>query len=448
MPRAQLVELHARNLGVIGEANLEFGQGFNVLTGETGAGKTLLLDALGLCLGDDASGTRHALAPATRAVALFRDTNGDEIVLGREMSDSGRLRSLVNGAPASVESLRHYAQGLIVIHGQHDSLLLRGRSEILRLIDDSAHLDTRELSDVRARLREARSLRDAMGGDDFTRQRELEFAAFQVAELESVRITSPSELDDDLGELARLSALRDGQAAIADVVEVIDGDADEAVLSRFAAAVELVPAAAAYDDIRRDLATALVQAREAVRELAELADPEAVDARLLGELEDRVGVLQGIARKYGGSLASALATLGDLRSRLARAGHDDERRRHIDEEIRGLEQREAECASALRGQRERAAAELSDRVARQLRRVALEHASLRFSVQGDDGSRGPDPVQRQSRSTRRSALGVGEWGRTQSRALSPLPRVRPPGGGCGLRRDRRRTGRSGRSADR
>src|SRR5271168_3537067 len=104
MPKAQLVELYAHSLGVIDEARLEFGAGFNVLTGETGAGKTLLLGALALALGDDSGVSRQAITEDTRAVALFARDDSDELVFSRDVTGSGRLRSSLNGAPSSAEA--------------------------------------------------------------------------------------------------------------------------------------------------------------------------------------------------------------------------------------------------------------------------------------------------------------------------------------------------------
>ena len=137
MPKAQLVELYARGLGVIDEAHIEFGPGFNVLTGETGAGKTLLLGALELCLGGEATASRYALTSDTRAVAIFSRGDGSEVHLARVSTPSGRLRATIDGTPSSAELLRQAAVGVIVIHGQHDSLTLRDRQEVLRIIDSA-----------------------------------------------------------------------------------------------------------------------------------------------------------------------------------------------------------------------------------------------------------------------------------------------------------------------
>jgi DNA repair protein RecN (Recombination protein N) len=386
MPKAQLVELYAHKLGVIDDAHLEFGSGFNVLTGETGAGKTLLLGALGLCLGGDASASRYALTNDTRAVALFLRGDGEELAFARESGSSSRLRSSLNGAPSSAEALRRLADELIIIHGQHDSLLLKSRAEIVRLIDESGGVDTDELSDTRRQLREAQQLREGFGGDQEARQRDLEYLEFQLNELEAAQISSSCELDETLGELARLSSLRDGQSAIAEVVELFDGDSDDAILSQFAQALSRVPEGDAYISVREALRAVLVGARDSLHELAALADPDAFDPRVLEDLETRVSVLQHVAKKYGGSLEAAMVTRDEMRVRRRNAEGDAAHIDAVDQVIQTLKERESTLARQARRERETAAATLTVAVARQMSRVALAHATVRFVVEGDDGS--------------------------------------------------------------
>lgn len=386
MPRAQLVELYAHGLGVIGDARVEFGEGFNVITGETGAGKTLLLDALDLCLGGDAATSRHAVNSDMRAAAVFIHRDGREVVLTREMSSTGRLRSTLDATTTSAEALRSLASELIVIHGQHDSLSLRNRSEILKIIDASGSVDTSELDHVRHLLRDARSRRDGFGGDESQRQRELDFLEYQIAELEAAKILSVDELAATLSELARVSELRDGQAALAEVLEQLDGDRDDALLDHLATIIERIPRGDVYDAPRESLRGVLEQARETAREMASLADPDAIDPATLLALDERVSVLQQIARKYGGSLEVALKTLDDLRTQQKERLDETSRLLTIDGDIANWEARQAALAEAARYDREVAASGLTVAIAEQLPRVALPHASLRFEADGDDGS--------------------------------------------------------------
>ncbi len=385
MPKAQLLELYAHGLGVIDDAQLELGPGFNVLTGETGAGKTLLLGSLGLCLGLDTPAARAAITSETRAAALFA-VDGHERLLAREATSAGRLRSLVDGATSSAEALRAIADGLVVINGQHDSLALRDSAQILRLVDRYGSVDTSELDVVRRELREARRLRDKLGGDPAARQREIDFLSFQLDELDAARLTSAEELAETLEDLTRLTALRDSQATVLEILADLDAEGDEAILARFAGVLRRLPAGSAYDDVRAVLTSALVQSREALRELASLADPDAVDDAVLGELDERARVLQQVARKHGGSLAAALAAREDLRRRLEGVREDEGRLGSLDQEIGGLEERETALERLAKSARESAAARLTDAVREQFPRVALAHASLRFAVAGVDGS--------------------------------------------------------------
>ncbi len=386
MPRARLLEIHARDLGVIDEATLELAPGFTVVTGETGAGKTLLVGALALSLGLEADGARYALGPASRAVALF-EVDGRELALAREVSGSGRLRASVDGAPASAEALRTLARELVEIHGQHDSLALRTSEAVLGLIDRAGAIDTGELAGAREGLAHLRRERDALGGDPGERARRLEYVEFQLAEFDAVTPKGPHELDEVLDELTRLSELRDGQGALGEALALFDGDGDDAVLTAFARALGRLPDGAAYRPVRAALDGALVAAREAVRDLAALHDPEAVDEGRLAALEERARILNVLTRKHAGTLGDALALREGLRAErdaLATAGA---RLVELDGAIATAEATVAARAAEVRARREAAAEALSVAVDAQMGRVALPGARIRFRVDGDDGSR-------------------------------------------------------------
>lgn len=385
MPKAHLVELSARSLGVIEDASVEFGEGFNVLTGETGAGKTLLLGALELCLGFE-NAPRAALTTDTRVAAVFQRPDGSETALIREAGSSGRLRCSIDGGASSAEGLRQVGRELVVINGQHDSLRLRQRGEVLRLVDAAGHIDTTELQNVRAAIASAERLRTELGGDPDARRRAGDLAAFQLAELRDAQIDDTTELETALAALSQLTELREGQEALGAAIEELDGDHDAAALTRLAAIVEGLPQGLAYDSARTSLRDALTLAREAVRELTALADPDAVSPSALAALETRVSQLSTLARKYGGSLAAALAERERLATYVADWSVAEERAATLADEIDALYARESDLARAARRDREFAAARLTEAVRSQLPRVALPSASLRFTIEGDDGA--------------------------------------------------------------
>ena len=384
MPSSRLVELYAHGVGVIRDTRVEFGEGFTVLTGETGAGKTLLLDALGLCLGVTPD-TARGVAQDTRAAAVFLDREGHEVALTREAA-SGRLRSAIDGVTTSASALRARGEELIVIHGQHDSLALRHRALVRSLVDGSGGVDTRELDELRTRRRDALELRASLGGDDAARQHERDLMNFQIDELEAAQMTSDDELADTLDELARVSELREAQVTLARLSTDLDDD-EHGVLSVLARVVAQLPAGRSVDPVRGALTDALNQAREASHELVRLLDPDAVDQALIDRLDRRVAVLQDVARKYGGTLAAARAQLETLRTRRNLTDERAERSRGLDQEIDEIEARERVAARAVRDARTAVAGRLNAAIATQLPRVALEGATLRFDVSGEDGSR-------------------------------------------------------------
>jgi DNA repair protein RecN (Recombination protein N) len=157
-------------------------------------------------------------------------------------------------------------------------------------------------------------------------------------------------------------------------------------LGRLAAVIERIPRADTYRASREALRNVLEQARETAHDLTSLADPESFDLAALSHLEERVSVLQQIARKYGGSLENALGALSDLHAQQERRVDETSRLLRIDGEIANLESREAALAAVARHDREIAAQKLTNAVAGQLPRVALAHATLRFEALGLDGS--------------------------------------------------------------
>ena len=386
MPNAELLELYARGLGVIDEARVEFGPGLNVITGETGAGKTLLLGALTLCLGADAASARHAFGDDVQVAAVLRDRSGEEVVFGRESGANRRVRSTLNGVATSVEALRMAGESLVTIHGQHDSLTLRNRSDILRLIDDFGGVDTSDLERARRRIVEITRLREVFGGDERTRERELDLLNFQLEELEAANLTSVTELDEALDQLRVWTSVHDGRAAVVAAIESFDGDGEDSLLAAFARNVATLASVAGLDDAVATLGASLASARDVVHDLRAFVDREDVDPETMARLEARVELLQRLARKYGGTLATVVATRESLEIERERLTNAEAELIALDQELRDLSTSEANLAATARRDREEAAKALSATLGAQLSRVALANASVRLSVDGPDGS--------------------------------------------------------------
>ena len=410
-----LAELTVRNLAVIEETRLAFGPGLNVITGETGAGKSLLVDALVFVLGgaaDKEMMRRGAHSMSVEAVfsvnepqvretlaelGVETDDEDGVAVLYREVHREGRTVSRLNGRTVPVGVLRNAGGALLDIHGQGSHLSLLDPRFQMRVLDDFGGLGEQrsaveqavaevhrlrgELADADAAIREAEQRRDLL--------------AFQVGEIESAAPVDGEEeaLLRERNVLEHAESVRDACAAAYHALS--EGDRNAADL-----------AAEALDHLRRSpgtaealgeqtavLESALAQLSEVAREVRSLAESVESDPARLAEIEDRVGLLHRLKRKYGGSETAVLGFAEDARAQLERIETADARRQELERALAEAGQSTGARAYELSDARQQAAAALSDAVAAELREVGLERASFDIAVEQeetDDGLPAPD----------------------------------------------------------
>ena len=411
-----LAELTVRNLAVIEETRLAFGPGFNVITGETGAGKSLLVDALAFVLGgaaDRGMMRRDAALTSVEAVFSLSDdprTRGalaelgvavDEddriVVLYREVHKEGRTTSRLNGRAVPAGLLRTVGGALVDIHGQGSHLSLLEPRFQMRALDDFGGLDEQrdaveravaethrlrgELADADAAIREVEQRRDLL--------------AFQVGEIESAAPVDGEEeaLLRERNVLEHAESVREACAAAYEALS--QGDRNAADL-----------AAEALDHLRRApgaadalvaqieaLESAVAQLSDAARDVRDLAESVESDPARLAEVEERAALLRRLKRKYGGSESAVLAFAEDSRAQLERMETADERRQELERALAEASRNAGGLAVALSDARIRAASALSEAVAAELREVGLERASFDVAVQreeADDGLPAPD----------------------------------------------------------
>ncbi len=383
MPRPQLVSLSVRGLGVIEDSTLDFSDGFTVITGETGAGKTLLVDALTLCLGGDARSPRRGSEMV--AAAVFLDANGSEISLQRSLTSGSRLKSALNGIPTSSEALRATGDQLLALHGQHDSLQLKSRSDVLSLVDSFGSIDTATLNDLRHGLSTLRSEQSRLGGSEEDRSKEREFIDFQLREIESANIVSIDELENSVEELIILTSVREQQGTIATLVELADGDEDS-LLDRLGSGVASLGTVGAVGEAKTSLSEAIGHFRSILRELRDVADNLEADNERIDYLNGRVEQIRALNRKYGGSLDSVEREFVVLTERKEFLDSATSRSLIIQDEIDALEQQLVRESARIRSLRTTTANRLTHLVQEQLVRVALPNAQMSIEIDGEDGS--------------------------------------------------------------
>jgi DNA repair protein RecN (Recombination protein N) len=383
MPRAvRLLTLQVRNLGVLKDVTVDVSDGLTVLTGETGAGKTLIVDALELARGSDMR-LDSSLMSSFSVSALFEEGER-EISLGRELSESKRLKATIDGQITSAEALARAADHLFTIHGQRMSSRAGSRSWQRDVVDTFGDIEASELVNLRQQRQELLSVLGSTVDDPTLRERELELLAFQIQEFESLAIIGESELRTTVEELLELSALREATGAIVGASELLA--IDDGPVENIATMLSTLPTNDSLREIRQSITTAIDLLRDAGTALRAMIDVDASVDERLAVLEARVDELTRFARKYGGSLESAMRAIEKARQRVDELRSSDESLARAREKLAELSPLLATAEAKVRSDRQRAAQQFAATVTDVLPRVALPHARISVSVSGDDGS--------------------------------------------------------------
>lgn len=390
-----LVELRVKDLGIVADLAVVFGSGLTAITGETGAGKTLVVEALELLAGGRATPTlvRHG-AEGARVDGRFEDPlTGEEVILSRVVPVDGRSRAYVDGRPATVGELAARAAELVDLHGQdaHQSLLSPAAQR--EALDRFAGPPAWEALD---RYRRARHDRDAataelagLGGDDRQRAREADLLRFQLEEIRAAAITDPDE-DVRLAEEEELLAdAAEHRAALRGAYEEVSGPAGDAV-GRAVAALTGRPPLAALHGLLSEAQGRLAELAREIRIQAEgvTDDPERLEA-----VRRRRQELRGLLRKYGETPAEVLAFADEAEGRLDALEGFSARAAELGVARAEAESRMDEAAADLGAARRAAAGDLARVATAELDTLAMGGARLEVSVErSEPGADGADRV--------------------------------------------------------
>lgn len=389
-----LVELHVRDLGVIDDVTVGFGPGMTALTGETGAGKTLLIGALSLLLGGRAD---PALVRAGADEALvegrFSDVDGgDESTLARTVAREGRSRAWVDGRMVPVGALADAAGGLIELHGQHQHRTLVVPEAQRQALDAFGSIDTGPLTAARTRL--AGLLREAegSGGDADQRARAGDILAFQVEEIDAAAITGDDEeeaLEAEEDRLAEATAYRAAAAAALVALTGNDGGPGEAsAVDRLAEASGALSGRAPLDDLDRRVRGVMADVADLATELRTVVETWEDDPARLGEVRSRRQLFHELKRKYGATLAEVRAFGDEGRDRLAAMAAESARAAALDGEItRARADVAGEEATVARARRATAPL-LASEIETTLHGLAMPSARFAITVGGDGSGDG------------------------------------------------------------
>lgn len=407
-----LSSLQIENVAVIQKAEVHFKPGLNVLTGETGAGKSILIDSINAILGNRTS-KDLVRTGASKAVirAAFEEVPGtvldslekagyersDALMLSREITAEGKSTCRINGMPATAAVLRELCGGLININGQHDSVGLLNPARHLGILDDYAQ-NSAEFQDYYVLYRELVRIKrelDAMITDEAEKQRRIDLLSYQVQEIEDAGLTAGEEqtLESRRKILANASAIRD---KIAQSYALLSGD-DEAsgAVDLLGEASNAVDAAAQLDDALAGASSQLLDlyynAKDVAADLIGRLDSYDTNDAELDEIEQRLDLIYKLKRKYGDTVEDVIAFGQNAREELERIQSSQERHDHLQVEKLRLYALAREKAEALTQTRLRAFEELNKRISGTLDflnmpgvRMTLRHTRGPLASHGQD----------------------------------------------------------------
>ncbi len=384
----RLVELRVRDLGVIDEVTVEFGPGTTALTGETGAGKTLLVGALSLLLGGRADpGSVRAGADEAYVEGRFLGDDGDEVVLARSVARAGRSKAWLDGRAAPVGSLAEAAAGLLELHGQHQHRTLVVPEAQRRALDAFGPVDTGPMEAARARL--AGYLREAegLGGGADQRGREAELLAFQVAEIDGAGLTGPdedAELDAEGDRLAEASAHRAAAAAaLSCLVGAGDGPGGSGAVDRMAEASGALAGRPPLEALDHRIRSAMGELADLAAELRTVVETWEDDPERLDEVRARRQLLHELGRKYGPGLDEVVATAARGRARLEELAAMGTRAAELEAVVAAAREEVASAEAVVARERRRVAPVLAADIESTLHDLAMPSARFAIRVEGD-----------------------------------------------------------------
>jgi DNA repair protein RecN (Recombination protein N) len=384
-----LLELRAENYAVIDHAIAAFGPGLNLLTGETGAGKSILVDALALLMGQKASTDviRHG---ADRAVlsCVFEstpgaevileangiDTEGSEIILRREILENGKGRVFVNNQPATVAALRQLAPELALIHAQSETISGFDQAQQRALLDRFGGLALDAVEEAYGRWREIEDRLAELERDEQDRLRLADLWSFQAREIQSAA-PQPGEdeaLETEKRVLANAEKLQAAAVGANNLLYEDDASAEAALSAAQKHLEELARYDAAFAESVRQLASVRAIVQDVAGTVRDYADSIDASPERLAEIEDRLALLDRLRRKYGSTLAEVIAFGEDAARKLAEIENRDEILKTLRADLARAAAAYQTAARALTAERTAAAKKLEKLAESQINDLAMK----------------------------------------------------------------------------
>ncbi len=404
-----LYHLHVKDLALIDSAEVEFGPGLNILTGETGAGKSILIGSINLCLGSKANkdmirnGKDYGFVEivfgdlSEHQLDMMRELDVEpydgQIIIKRKISNT-RSEIKINDETVTLAKLRKVAELLIDIHGQHEHQSLLRDGYHLKVLDDFQIRETGELrSAISAKYHEYTALKDKLSGfnmDEGQRQRELDFLKFEIEDIEKAELKEgeEEELAAKFKKYQNIQKIYGSVQKTRNIMEEFD----------LSLAIREMQDALNYDESLQNISDSLYDiqsiSEDTMRELDHYLDSNDFDEEEFNEITERLDYIRGVMMKYGGTVEKTEAALVEKQERLNELMDYDEARAKCEKDLKKTETELLKLCADLTAKRKKGAEILADRIRREMVEMGFLDVKfeLAFDTLKEPGSNGIDEV--------------------------------------------------------
>jgi DNA repair protein RecN (Recombination protein N) len=408
--------LRIKNLALVEELEWQIAPGFTAITGETGAGKSIIIGALQLLLGERADKSLiRTGADICTAEAIFTgkelqnlnpqlieaglEPSAEDLIIKRTLSAAGMNRQFINGSPTTLSILKSIGDALVDLHGPHDHQSLLSPDKQLELLDSFARAE-KQLAEYQKHFRELQTLtaeHAALNTAKTAREQELDLLRHQITEINSANLVAGEE--DEIEKRYKLSSSSKRLIELASAVANKLSEADDSVLSQLAETQRLLRELEKIDSSTAQLASehaaAVVQLSEISRSLSDYAEGLDLDPQQLVALEQRVSLFETLKRKYGGSVAEVIAFGERAAERMRKIEGRDAELERLAKEIEKVRGQMNRAGDALRKLRAKAAPKLSETVRKNLRDLGFKQSEFeaKLSALEEPNTSGFDSVE-------------------------------------------------------
>lgn len=377
--------LHIKNIGIIDDITVEFNEGFNALTGETGAGKTLIIDALNIISGGRFSkemirqGESHSFVEASIYLPNNENSIDGTIIASREIYANGRNTCKINGRLVTVNELKNFMEEIIDIHGQNDSQKIMNPAEHINYLDDfigdKINKTKEEYKDLYTKYCAIKTELDRSYGNDIEKQRMIDLLSYQLNEIKNANLKENEDV-----EIEEQRTIAVNSEKIMESLSNSNMHLENSIDSLNSAirAIEKVENIENYAKCAETLRNALYDIEETNRDLCDYRDNVDFDEKTRNEIEARYDEINALKRKYGNTIEDILLYEKKLESDLAEIENNEERVQNLKDELKVTEDKMEKYAEEMHNIRSKCAQNLSEMVNAEL--FDLEMKQAKFTV--------------------------------------------------------------------